>query len=100
LQEAIDEDDVFAIPVSEAFPEIARAYSRATKEPMDFRTIREDRLPVYRTIDELRRDLHLVFNNCISFNGNDEYGTLASSMLGMLDDIFRDVCREKRVVLK
>jgi hypothetical protein len=36
---------------------------------MDFRTIEEERLQVYRNIAELQQDLILIFDNCIEFNG-------------------------------
>jgi hypothetical protein len=45
---------------------------------MDFRTIEEDRLQVYRNIAELQQDLILIFDNCIEFNGAaSDYGEFA-----------------------
>jgi hypothetical protein len=74
----VDEDNSFALPVAEAFPGIADAYSEMIDEPMDFRTIEEDGLPMYRSIRELQNDLVKVFHNCIIFNGEtNEYGQLA-----------------------
>ena len=78
-QRTVDEDDIFENPVAETYPEIADAYLEVVEEPMDFRTIEEERLPRYRTIGELQQDLMLVFNNCIAFNQsqNAEFVTLA-----------------------
>lgn len=78
FQSSMDPDDIFAVPVAEAFPEVAKDYLKVTKKPMDFRTIREDRLPWYKSANELREDLTLVFDNCITYNGEDsEYSLLA-----------------------
>ena len=52
----------------ETYPGISAEYQELIEEPMDFRTIEEDRLPRYRSIRELQQDLMLVFNNCIYFN--------------------------------
>ena len=66
------------MPVAESYPDIAQDYLSVIEEPMDFRTIEEDRLPVYRTIGELQQDLMLVFNNCLSFNeGDNELSAMA-----------------------
>jgi hypothetical protein len=74
----IDEDGTFALPVAEAFPGIADAYGELIDEPMDFRTIEEECLPMYRSIRELQNDLIKVFHNCIIFNGeSNEFGQLA-----------------------
>jgi hypothetical protein len=78
LQQEEDSEGIFAEPVAEAYPEVARDYAEAIKKPMDFRTINEERLPWYKSADELRRDLLLVFNNCIQFNGEEsEFSILA-----------------------
>jgi hypothetical protein len=78
-QGADDPEGIFAEPVAEAYPEIAKEYKKVIKKPMDFRTILEDRLPWYQTADGLRDDLMLVFNNCITFNGDDSgYSMLAT----------------------
>lgn len=69
---------MFAEPVAEAYPEVADQYNAVIEMPMDFRTIEEDRLPRYRSISELQHDLELVFNNCITFNDDEnEYTLLA-----------------------
>lgn len=59
---------MFEEPVVEQYPDIAESYQSVIKEPMDFRTIEEERLPRYRSIQELQQDLMMVFNNCILFN--------------------------------
>lgn len=68
-QRALDEDNLFDIPVVEAYPLVAHDYSKVVSNPMDFRTIEEERLQVYRNIAELQQDLILIFDNCIEFNG-------------------------------
>jgi WD40 repeat protein len=67
----LDSDNVFAIPVTEAFPEVGSSYGEVIEQPMDFRTIVEERMPMYQSIQELQDDLILVFRNCIEFNNND-----------------------------
>lgn len=44
---------------------------------MDFRTIEEERLQMYRSIRELQQDLVLTFRNCMQFNPDGEYHELA-----------------------
>lgn len=78
LQGELDEQALFAEPVADAFPEVALAYSAIVTNPMDFQTIKEDRLRVYQSVAELQHDLILVFDNCIAFNGGDsEFGQMA-----------------------
>lgn len=55
----------------ETYPDIADSYLAVVQNPMDFRTIEEERLLRYRSITELQRDLVLVFNNCFAFNDVD-----------------------------
>jgi Bromodomain len=59
---------VFSSPVVEAYPEIADSYLEVVEEPMDFRTIEEERLPAYNSIRDLQDDLILTFRNCMTFN--------------------------------
>ena len=78
FQANVDEDGIFAEPVVEAFPEIARDYKKVVKNPMDFRTILEDRLPIYKSIRECQQDLILIIQNCMTFNvENSVYRNLA-----------------------
>lgn len=60
------------MPVTEAYPESAEEYLKTVDDPMDFRTIVEERIPCYECISELQEDLILVFRNCTTFN---EVGT-------------------------
>jgi hypothetical protein len=77
-QRVLDEDNLFGIPVVEAYPSVAYDYAKAISKPMDFRTIEEERIPVYRCIADLQQDLILIFGNCIQFNGAaSDYGTFA-----------------------
>ena len=70
-QSNIDEGGNFAIPVVEAFPEISDDYLAKISNPMDFRTIEEDRLQLYHSIADLQEDLILVFSNCMNYNVPD-----------------------------
>jgi Bromodomain len=54
--------------VIESFPEQADAYLASISNPMDFRTIKEDRLHVYKSILELQEDLIIVFSNAMDYN--------------------------------
>jgi hypothetical protein len=65
----LDEDRLFVTPVIEAVPDLRKSYTAKIKYPMDFRTIREERIPVYMSIQQLQDDLILVFRNCAIFNG-------------------------------
>ena len=66
------------MPVAEAFPDAAKDYLKVIKKPMDFRTIREERLPWYKSADELRDDLLLVFGNCVAYNDDgSEFAVMA-----------------------
>jgi len=75
VQSTMDEGGNFAIPVIEAFPEITDDYLARVPNPMDFRTIQEERLQLYHSIHELQDDLILVFSNCMNYNvpGSDLY---------------------------
>eukprot|EP00977_Amphora_coffeiformis_P005716 scaffold1211_cov169-Amphora_coffeaeformis.AAC.15 len=73
-----DEEGIFAVPVAESVPDIAEEYNEAISDPIDFRTIKLERLSQYQSIRELQTDLITVFHNCIVFNGaNSEYSRLA-----------------------
>lgn len=63
-----DADGIFAVPVIEAYPELAAEYMQVVESPMDFRTIKEERVHEYESIKELQGDLILVFKNCCTFN--------------------------------
>jgi hypothetical protein len=77
-QRVLDEENLFEIPVVEAVPSVAYDYAKAVSKPMDFRTIEEERIQVYRGIVGLQKDLILIFDNCIQFNGaTGDYGTFA-----------------------
>ena len=92
--------EAFKIPVVEAFPAIKVAYRRVVKNPMDFRTIEEERLPIYESISQLQDDLILVFRNCVDFNGKDtEFGIYAIMLWEQLNHVFQNVCKTKGVKL-
>ena len=77
-QRDLDDGDTFAAPVVETFPDLADAY-KAIENPMDFRTIEEERLQYYRSITDLQQDLLLVFHNCLEFSNGveNEYTAVA-----------------------
>jgi len=77
-----DTDGHFSIPVLEAYPFLAADYLEFVKDPMDFRTIEEERIPQYKRIKDLQTDLLLIFDNCCQFNGTDtEMGQYAMYVL-------------------
>jgi len=64
-----DEAWPFLLPVNtKQFP----TYKKIIRTPMDLSTIRK-RLDdqVYKTRDDFCADLHLMFNNCVTFNEDD-----------------------------
>jgi len=71
LQSELDQEGIFAVPVAEAYPEMADDYKSLINAPMDFRTIREEGLPAYESVSHLKRDLMLTFHNCMVFNEAD-----------------------------
>ena len=79
---AVDIDGHFGTPVLESYPELANDYLEVVDDPMDFRTIEEERMPQYKKIKDLQTDLFLVFDNCCQFNGADtEMGQYALYVL-------------------
>lgn len=79
----------------EAYPSIQDEYLAAVSCPMDFRTIREDRIQLYRSITDMQEDLILVFGNCMTFNEEGSaLETYARSFLEQLHEVYVDVCRE------
>lgn len=73
----MDENQMFSVPVVESYPELKESYLQRILEPMDFRTIEEDRLNYYLSICDLQQDLILVFRNCMAYNdtGSPPYNT-------------------------
>jgi hypothetical protein len=70
----LDTEEIFAMPVAEAYPEVAAAYNAVIEDAMDLRTIEEDHIHMYESIKELQQDLILIFRNCCTFNvANSEY---------------------------
>jgi len=98
---AKDAGETFAIPVAEAYPDLAESYLETIEQPMDFRTIQEERLPTYGSLHDLQNDLILVFQNCITFNPRKSHALnkLATAMLIQLEDDFREVCEELNILL-
>lgn len=95
-----DHQGVFTVPVWESNPEIADAYLEAINEPMDLRTIEEERIPQYESIKELQDDLILMFGNCCDYNGIDSFfGQYALNLWNKLNEMFAEVCQKQRVSL-
>ena len=91
---------MFVAPVCEAFPEVADDYKAIVTEPMDLRTIEEERLPTYGRIDELQQDLILTLKNCCVFNGEgSDYYCYAVEIWHSLNDVFKEACEEEGVML-
>ncbi len=68
-----DQEGIFSIPVLESNPEIADSYLDMIKEPIDLRTIEEERVPQYESIRELQDDLIMMLGNCCDYNGTESY---------------------------
>jgi Bromodomain len=93
----LDEKELFEAPVLEQLPGVKDAYLQVVSQPMDFRTIEEERVKNYTSIEDLRKDLELIFNNCIKFNGAmSMYGVIAQEMLNHIDNAFEDTTLGKR----
>ena len=67
-----DRDGIFGVPVVEAFPDLEEAYLAEIENPIDLRTIEEERVPQYERIAQLQEDLLLMLDNCIQFNSPED----------------------------
>ena len=95
-----DVEGIFTIPVIEAYPEIKDSYESLIEEPMDLRTIAEERIPAYNTIGLLQDDLILMYRNCCTFNEpGSVYWAYAKERWEELNDLFKEVCSEMGVLL-
>ncbi|KAG7371188.1 bromodomain containing protein [Nitzschia inconspicua] len=93
----LDEKDLFGTPVLEQLPGIEDEYLQVVSHPMDFRTIEEKRMIQYSTTTDLRKDLELIFHNCIKFNGpTSVFGVIAQKMLKSLDHAIKDATMSRR----
>lgn len=102
LQRCSEEDTsgLFATPVIEAHPEIADAYLSIIDMPMDLRTIEEERLNMYTSIQMLQDDLVLMYRNCCTFNGvESSLGEIAVTLWEGINHIFFSVCQDLGVLL-
>mmetsp|Transcript_9680 Transcript_9680/g.26367 ORF Transcript_9680/g.26367 Transcript_9680/m.26367 type:complete len:160 (+) Transcript_9680:301-780(+) len=98
---ALDRSDTFSAPVVETYPALATTYYKVIRDPMDFRTIREDRMDHYESIQELQQDLILVFSNCCKFNNGpatDIYEH-AIKLWSEINHIFQVTCNKFRIRL-
>lgn len=65
---------------------------------MDFRTIVEDRVHIYQSIQQLQEDLLLVFDNCVVFNEEgSQYHDTATTMIDLMDGTFEGVLDDLHV---
>mmetsp|Transcript_2788 Transcript_2788/g.6049 ORF Transcript_2788/g.6049 Transcript_2788/m.6049 type:complete len:165 (+) Transcript_2788:81-575(+) len=95
-----DTSGMFSKPVIEAHPAIADAYLDAIETPMDLRTIEEERVNVYGSIQMLQDDLVLMFRNCCTFNGKEtSIGVIAITQWLGLNHKFFDVCEDLGILL-
>ena len=95
-----DTERAFAVPVLESFPELSDAYEAAVHNPIDLRTIEEDRLPRFSSIRSLREDLILMFRNSCTFNEvGSHYWLYTKAIWESLPDIFRESCQDANVLL-
>ena len=97
-QREMDEERIFWIPVVEAFPEVRDVYLEMIPNPMDFRTIEDERVPSYQSITEFQDDLILVLGNCLDYNEpSSAFYKIASNLMDMLEETYRGVCDDMRV---
>lgn len=95
-----DVDGAFATPVVEAHPAIADEYLSVIDAPMDLRTIEEERLNTYTSIQMLQDDLVLIFRNCCTFNGPESsLGEIAITQWEGINHNFMDVCQDLGILL-
>ena len=95
-----DSEGLFTTPVVEAFPEVADSYLSVVSEPIDFRTIEEERLPAYQDMHELQEDLIKVFRNCCVFNGEGtDFYHYAVNIWAGLNNIFKEACEEFNIIV-
>jgi len=102
MKELEDQDNqqLFAMPVYEQYPQMADDYLNSIRTPMDFRTIKFSRIGHYKTIKCLQDDLILTFRNCCNFNGEQHMLWRYSVNLWKdLTDTFKKVCKEKGIEL-
>eukprot|EP00980_Cylindrotheca_fusiformis_P006268 scaffold1340_cov122-Cylindrotheca_fusiformis.AAC.11 len=96
----LDEDDVFAVPVLETYPDIKDDYLAVVESPLDLRTIEEEHIQQYKSIRELQQDLTLVFKNCCIFNetGSDLWN-YSIGIWTQMNHVFTNSCNELDVRL-
>jgi Bromodomain len=90
----------FSAPVLEYFPDLESEYLAVVEEPMDLRTIEEERIHTYGSIRDLQIDLILMFNNCCAFNAEgDQIWEHAVSLWGQVNEVFLSCCDKLGVLL-
>lgn len=82
-----DDTAIFRLPVSD---EQAANYSKVIKNPIDLSTIRKKILSSrYTSKDEFKSDVDLMWDNCITYNGQDsEIGLLAARIRMDFDNVW------------
>jgi hypothetical protein len=95
-----DDQNAFSMPVVEAYPQLLDDYTTLINDPMDLRTIEEERMHTYTSIQYLQRDLILMYRNCCTFNGEgNSLGEYAIERWRELNDIFANSCKSLKVLL-
>ena len=68
-------------------------YFEIIKEPMDFGTVKKKlTYNVYNSVQEFVSDMHLVFDNCIKYNGvENQVAQFALNIKGTFESIIKEV---------
>ena len=95
---SLDETDLFEEPVIETYPWLKEKYLKVVWNPMDFQTIESKRMSTYTSVNQLKKDLLLVFQNCKAFNDDSgPYADIANTMISVLDDAYQKILQGKRL---
>ncbi|KAE8446739.1 hypothetical protein EG329_011644 [Mollisiaceae sp. DMI_Dod_QoI] len=72
----------FCQPVAKLWPNFAAAYAQKISNPIDLETM-EYRLQnkIYKTMNDVRADIQLLFNNALTFNGPGSTFTFAAGQV-------------------
>ncbi|KAE8452864.1 hypothetical protein EG329_013136 [Mollisiaceae sp. DMI_Dod_QoI] len=92
----------FRLPVAKLWPNFAAAYAEKITNEIDLETV-EHRLRdrVYQTMNEVRNDILLLYNNAFTFNGPDHPITnAAKEVRDQLFNKFANVPKEPAPVVK
>jgi len=98
LLKKMDTDKNFYYPVVESFPVLKDTYLNMITTPMDFHTIKKERIGSYQVISDLQQDLILIFSNCCSFNvKGSEIWNYTFSLWNKLNDVFIRALKDNKM---